>query len=245
MKKISKTAMKTGLVVSLAGCLAAGSMMGASAFFTDRAVTSKSTRVGTFNMVLTDFSDLDGTYTTWSGNTETRVVPKNGKQDGLISKDNATDASAPSTGIINPGDVGLLQFAIRNDQEKSMDTAIVVKVHSSVAFDSADAAVYSVEGLGTPTLADGGNTLEYALLPLDTINGSAETETGGEPYDADIYYAYNVPFLIDAADKYQDASFSVTVEAYAKQHRNSSASDWASIGSYEVSGSGAQTDHDA
>ena len=53
-------------VLAAIGVLGVGGVMGASAFFTDTAKTVDQVNVGTFNMVLNDYSDLDGNYRTWT-----------------------------------------------------------------------------------------------------------------------------------------------------------------------------------
>ena len=227
-------------VLAAIGVLGVGGVMGASAFFTDTAKTVDQVNVGTFNMVLNDYSDLDGNYRTWTADgASTSKLTTNGKQTAKFAED-AVDKANPSTGIINPGDSGILQFSLKNDQEKSMDTATVVSVKSSVELTSADAAEYAIEGLGTPTLSEDKLTLTYPMAKLATINGSVETEDGAEAADTEVFFAYNADFDRMAKNAFQDANFTVTVDAYAKQHRNSFDEDWQSIGTFEVSTNGGQ-----
>lgn len=230
-------------VLAAIGVLGVGGVMGASAFFTDTAKTVDQVNVGTFNMVLNDYSDLDGNYRTWNAdnaaNGGVSKLTTNGKQTAKFAED-AVDKDNPSTGIINPGDTGILQFSLKNDQEKSMDTAAVVTVKSSVELTSADAAEYAIEGLGTPTLSKDKMILTYPMVKLATINGSVETEDGAEAADTEVFYAYNADFDRMAKNAFQDATFTVTVDAYAKQHRNSFDEDWQSIGTFEVSTNGGQ-----
>ncbi len=234
MKKFNK---KVAILAAI-GILGVGGAIGASAFFTDKATTVDAVNVGTFNMVLTDYSDLDGNYRTWTtANASTSKLATNGKQTAKFTAD-AVDKAAPSTGIINPGDTGVLQFALKNDQEKSMDTAVQVTVKSSVALTSAIEAEYSIEGLGTPTISNDKMTLTYPIVKLGTISGTQETETDADAANTNVYYAYNVDFARNAKNAFQDANFTVTVNAYAKQHRNSFDSDWDSIGTFEVSTNG-------
>lgn len=253
MKKISKKAVKSGVVVSLAGCLAIGGVMGASAFFTDKASTSSTANAGTMNMVFSDYSDLDGNYRNWtSANASDTVLVTNGFQAAKIEKTAAYDATAPSLKIINPGDTGLLQFSLISDKEKSFNVGVEVVVQSSVELtDGADE--YTVDGLGTPVKSDDKKTLTYRV-DLGTFNGTAEND-GGYEAGKEHVFAYNVNFSRLAGSKFSGANFTINVNAYAKQARNSiggefktdvadatgnyntklvASGDWASIGGYEI-----------
>lgn len=251
MKKLSKK--KKVLAASLTGCLAVGGIIGASAFFTDKAQTSDSANAGTMNMVFSDYSDLDGNYRKWtSPSASDKVLTATGLQTAKIEKTSAFDAAAPSLNIINPGDTGLLQFALKSDREKSFDIAVEVVVKSSVPLtDGADE--YTVEGLGTPVKSEDKMTLTYRTV-LGTFDGTVEKD-GGQAADEEHIYAYNVDFSRLAGNKFTDANFTINLNAYAKQHRNSiggefktdvanedgtyntqlvATGDWASIGGYEI-----------
>lgn len=233
MKKIVHA--KKLAVLAVVGVLGVGGVLGgASAFFTDRASTVGKTNAGTFDMTLTNYSDLDGNYRTWATDgTSTSKLTVNGQRTAKFTE-KAADDSAKSVGIINPGDTGILQFSVKNAKEKSMDVMAQVVVTSTVPFTSATAAEYSIDGLGTPTLSADKLTLTYPTEKLGIINGTVETETDGAASNTEIYYAYNVDFARDAKNAFQDANFTVTVNAYAKQHRNTFDSDWDNIGSFEV-----------
>lgn len=251
MKSIKKP-----VALAAAGVMLIGGALGASAFFTDKAETVNTANVGTMNVAFKDYSDLDGNYRAWADQdgewTGTSVLTKNGLQDAKFETA-AVDADAPSTGIINPGDTGILQFSITNDQEKSFDAAMEVVVESSVAMTD-DADEYTIEGLGTPVKSDDDMKLTYRVM-LDTVNGSLETEEDGLEAGTEHFYAYNVDMARTALNKFQNADMKVTAKLYAKQHRNSpegsftttadentdgyadaleATGDWAMVDSFEV-----------
>lgn len=224
-------------VLGLVGALGVGSALGVSAFFTDKADVSSQAVAGTIDMDLVNYSDLDGNYRTWTdGSTSTSVLAKEGLQDAKF-EGTAADAANPSTGIVNPGDSGVLQFSLKNTGSKSIDTAAIVTVTSDVPFTEA-APEYSIPALGTPAISDDKMTLTYGTaqdpIVLDVINGSVETEDAGLSVNDEHYYAYNVDFARTAANAFMDANFTVKVDTYAKQHRNTFTADWAQIGSFEV-----------
>lgn len=234
MKKFNT---KKVAVLGLVGALGVGSAIGVSAFFTDKADITSEASAGNINMGLQNYSDLDGNYRTWAdGSNSTSLLAKDGLQDAKFEAA-AADAANPSTGLINPGDTGVLQFSLANTGSKSIDTAAIVTVTSSVAFTK-DALEYSIPALGTPVVSEDGKTLTYGTaanpIKLDVINGTVETEDGGLTANDEHYYAYNVDFARGSANAFMDADYSVKVDAYAKQHRNTFDTDWAQIGSFEV-----------
>lgn len=164
--KISK---KKAAVSVMAGLLAVGGIMGASAFFTDQAHTDAKAHMGGLNMTVEDLTDLDGDYSKWTvvkdeaGN-ETGIeeqdsvidtavaagVAANAKGDRLsgnatgravtqIEKTAATDVDHPSVNIINPGDSGLLQFKVANVDAKSFRTAMKTSVIVKLTDDAKEA----------------------------------------------------------------------------------------------------------
>lgn len=156
-----KNGKKQLLVLALAGVLGCGGVLGASAFFTDHETTQATAKAGTFNMKVTDMSDLDGQYSDWSTGTQVKVLTAAGAQTddargakvaGKEVYENAKDKDNPSTGIINPGDTGIYQYKIENTAEKSMDTAKVTKITLKLADDktgktltAADANTYALD----------------------------------------------------------------------------------------------------
>ena len=162
------------LVLAMAGVLGCSGILGASAFFTDQAHTDAKAKIGGLNMTVQDLSDLDGDYSKWKIDQATGTITEqdsvittavkagvaaNAKGDRFtgnytgravtaITKYQATDKDAPSTGIINPGDSGLLQFKVSNVDSKSFRTG----VKSSVIVKLADNAV-EPDGKTTATLS--------------------------------------------------------------------------------------------
>lgn len=150
------------LVLAMAGVLGCGGILGASAFFTDQGHTDAKAQVGGLNMTVQDLSDLDGDYSNWKVDQakgtiteqdsviDTAVaagIAANAKGDRFagnytgravteIAKTDATDKDAPSTGIINPGDSGLLQFKVANVDSKSFRTGVKSTVIVKLAADA-------------------------------------------------------------------------------------------------------------
>lgn len=236
-------------VLAAVSALVVGSAMSGSAFFTDKEVITKNTKVGTMDMVVRDLSDLDGQYRNWL--TQTGIIGTGsfeevaddnlstyyyvpGYQSDTLQYDDLTgkandlfgpyDKDNPSTGIINPGDTGLLAFAIKNTREKSFDVALEVIVESSIPLTNG-ADEYTIDGLGKPAKSADGKTLTYLKI-LDTFDGSIEKETGGKSNDQEHLYVYHADFARTADEKFMKAEFTVTTNIYAKQHRNSVASSF-------------------
>lgn len=237
---------KNLLVLAMAGVLGCGSVLGASAFFTDQASSQANAKVGTFNMAVTDMSDLDGNYRDWATLTAqtgeqgyaadaqvgTKVMAENGKKAADFTKGAATDAANPSTGIINPGDTGIYAYKVENTAEKSMDTAKTVKVTVKLAdgvtetLDKAkDANAYTIEGLGDPVVlvSDDGKTMDlyYAQADTDILDGSIEKDSGVAEGQSALTYAYNADFNRLCNNKFQGMDVTIKTTVYAKQHRNS------------------------
>lgn len=207
----------------------------ASAYFTDYAATTGQTKVGAFKVLLTNYSDLDGNHRAWNeDDTSTSALKNNGLQDKRF-EGKAADADNPSTGFIDPGDTGILQFSLKNEQEMSMDTAVSVVVTSNAAFQSDETPEYYIEGLGTPELSKNRKQLIYPLAKLNTFNGTMEQEQNGLSAEIEHYYAYNVDFSRTADPSFQNAKFIISVTAFAKQHRHSADSDWQDIGTFQIS----------
>ena len=242
-------------VALLCGIGAVSGIAGTSAFFTDKATVESSANVGTMNMKVTDLSDLDGDYGTHKtdGSTAGAITPP-GDQGSDFTLPVATDAASPSKGIINPGDDGIYAYKIENTGEKSFDTAKVVTVtvtlkDSNAKVDAtADKDAYTIEGLGTPVVSATGNvlTLTYAATDSEILSGSVEKDNGDK---TSVAYAYNTAFSRTVKNKFQNADIKINTTVYAKQHRNSIASelnvaddgsavigtgDWTSIGHFET-----------
>lgn len=150
------------LVLAMAGVLGCGGVLGASAFFTDQAHTDAIAKVGGLNMTVQDLSDLDGDYSKWDinqvdgtiteklsvidtaiGATEDKPVVDTtdrfaGNHTGrsVTTAIEKTAADQTSTGIINPGDSGLLQFNVKNVDSKSFRIGVRSTVIVKLAADA-------------------------------------------------------------------------------------------------------------
>lgn len=232
MKKINY---RNAAILVIIGISCIVGMPKASAYFTDCAAIAGQTKAGTFKVLLTNYSDLDGNYRTWNeDDTSVSVLENNGLQDKKF-EGKAVDADNPSTSIVDPGDTGILQFSLKNEQDMSIDTAVSVVITSNTAFQSDEAPEYYIEGLGTPELSKDRKQLIYPLAKLDIFNGFMEQEQNGLSAEIEHFYAYNVDFVRTADLSFQDAKFIVSVTAFAKQHRHSADSDWQDIGTFQIS----------
>ena len=141
-----------------AGVLAFAGIRGTSAFFTDQAHTDAKAEIGTMNMEVTDLSDLDGDYsanayaadgTYNKAQNAIGAAAKDTKIDGLTGDNYAVTAAITRNAadqesfdrIINPGNIGLLQFKVANTAEKSFKTAL----KTTVKIDLADGAIADAE----------------------------------------------------------------------------------------------------
>lgn len=141
-----------------------------------------------------------------------------------ITLTNVTEDLTDGLDILNPGDSNPVEFTITNTGSKSADIRAVVTIDSSVAMTDG-AYEYTLGNAGVAPVASNENkTLTYTI-DLDTLQGSKETEaTDGVAGPKD--YAYTLDFAKAAGNKFQDSDVEVTIEIYAKQHRNTTESDW-------------------
>ena len=142
--------------------------------------------------------------------------------------DTTTDLTNGVT-ILNPGDSNDLIFTAKNAGEKSMDVKAIITVVSDKAMDSSDPQ-YKVTSNGTAlngTLSTDQTTMTYTIDDV-ILSGSIEKED-----DAETSHQYQYAFEMDAnADNnWQDSNVTVTIDLYAKQHRNTSelGTDWTEI----------------
>ena len=110
-----------------------------------------------------------------------------------------------------------------------MDVKAVITVTADQAMNTADPQ-YKVTSNGSAlsgSLSGDGKTMTYTIDDV-ILSGSVEEET-----DASTSHQYQYAFEMDAdADNtWQDSNVSVSIELYAKQHRNTSelGTDWTSI----------------
>lgn len=221
-----------GLVFAL--CI---SMLATFAFFTDRETHAAGATAGNINLVWTDTSD-DAAY-------------------GTADQDNTKDAvwgtaSAPGTiasDIINPGDLFDMGYKLTNTGNKSIDVKQQLVLTSSVAM-TADAEEYQLKiGTGsadeyqtlTPTVSNGGKTITYTL-PEIVLTGTQEADTASTGIEGNkaivgatgIDYDMYLEFSRDAANAFMGSTVSVDLDIQAKQHRNTTDTDWVDWNSYET-----------
>ncbi len=153
---------------------------------------------------------------------ESKSVEANAGTFGIGVVD-STVLDTDTDGILNPGDTGTVAFDITNEGEKSADLQAVIKVVSSVPMTE-DAYEYNIEGAGTPEVSENKTALTYTV-DLGTVNGSIETEESVETTEASGSYTFN--FEKAAKNAFQDSDVEVSYTIYAKQHRNTTAEDWA------------------
>ena len=141
----------------------------------------------------------------------------------------ATEDLTNGLTILNPGDSNELTFTANNTGEKSMDVKAVITVTADQAMNTADPQ-YKVTSNGSAlsgSLSGDGKTMTYTIDDV-ILSGSVEEET-----DASTSHQYQYAFEMDAdADNtWQDSNVSVSIELYAKQHRNTSelGTDWTAI----------------
>lgn len=146
-----------------------------------------------------------------------------------IAVADASALDADADGIINPGDTGKISFTVSNSGSKSADLRVVAKLTSDVAMTDG-AYEYSLAELGTPEVSDDKKVLTYTA-DLGTINGSVETEDGVDATSL----SKEAGFTFDKAAKnaFQNSNVEVEYTVYAKQHRNTTDTDWDAIASFE------------
>lgn len=146
-----------------------------------------------------------------------------------LSMTDATEDLTAGVRILNPGDSNELKFTASNDGEKSMDVKAVITVTADQEM-SQSSPQYRVTSGGTAltgVFSDDGKSITYTIDDI-TLSGSIEKEDG-----KDMTHQYDYAFEMDAAadNTWQDSNVSVTINLYAKQHRNTSelGTDWTSI----------------
>ena len=177
--------------------------LGAYAYFTDYATQSMTTYAGTFDIALNHSIDLDG-----------------------------------EINIINPGDVAAFDFTVTNMAEKSADIYAVVTVTatgkdgltpgtaspykllvdgSTVNFE--DKAEVGSFGTNVGSVKKDGSYKYIYTLPVNTLSGSIEKDGAADAYT----YQYELGMDIDALNEWEGSKVDVSIEIFAKQHRNTDA----------------------
>lgn len=134
-----------------------------------------------------------------------------------------TDATQDLTNgltILNPGDSNDLTFTANNTGEKSMDVKAVITVVSSREMNVYDHQykVTSNDGEEVNGVLSGDKRAMVYTIEDITLSGSVEED--GE----DVSHTYDYQFVMDdnADNSWQDTDVDVTIELFAKQHRNTS-----------------------
>lgn len=202
-----------GLVFAL--CI---SMLASFAFFTDRADAKTTATAGNINLVFTDLSLA-------AESTGDKVQAVNNVWSGKMLADG---------GVLNPGDTIDMDYKVANTGNKSIDVKQQITLTSSVALtDNAEEYTITIGGQTiTPTKSNDDKVLTYELAEI-ILNGSVETEDGVTVAEQ----AYEIAMVFDrmAKNKFMDSTVTVELDIQAKQHRNTSDSDWKDWTTYTTS----------
>lgn len=138
--------------------------------------------------------------------------------------------------ILNPGDSNDLKFTINNTGSKSMDVKAVMTValpEDSENVFSADHEYKITDGSAelTGVVSDDNRTITYTISDV-ALAGSVEKDAALDGATV-ASHTFDYQFVMDedAKNAWQGQKVSVTLEAFAKQHRNTSGlgNDWTSI----------------
>ena len=140
----------------------------------------------------------------------------------------ATEDLTAGLSILNPGDANELTFTASNIGEKSMDVKAVITVTANQAMNETDHQ-YKITKGGTAltgALSADCKTLIYTIDDV-VLSGSVEKDGTSTSHKYDYLFEMDA----DADNTWQDSDVEVTIELYAKQHRNTDelTSDWTSI----------------
>lgn len=180
----------------------------------------------------TDYKSADTTQT-HAGTVEATLDLQTKDLDGAL-------------GIINPGDVTPFNFVITNTGEKSIDVKPVITIKSDRAMNpddmefklvkenKADGTETLIDTVGKVVMSEGNKVATYTITD-SPLAGSVERDqsTDGATENSKTYNYY-FAFDEDAKNNMQGATLDVSVEMFAKQHRNTETdhakdSDWTSI----------------
>lgn len=210
-QKIKKKA-----AVATTAALLVVTCIGSLAFFTDRENADATATAGNIDLVFTD---------------ESLAIESTG--DDVQARDNVwTDKKlVVDNGILNPGDTIDMDYKVANAGSKSIDVRQQITLTSDVALtDNAEEYTITVAGQSiTPVKSDDDKTLTYSLADI-TLNGSIETETGVTVTEQG--YDVAMAFAKAAKNAFMDSNVTVKLDIQAKQHRNTTASDFAAWASY-------------
>lgn len=134
--------------------------------------------------------------------------------------------------IMNPGDSNDLRFTIDNTGSKSSDVKVVLTLTADQAMSTANHEYMITDNAGKElkgVLSADKRTIVYTIDDV-ILDGSVEKDASlpATSHEYDYQFAMNA----GAANSWQGKGASITIEAFAKQHRNTSAlnsADWTSI----------------
>ena len=143
-----------------------------------------------------------------------------------------TEATEDLTGgltILNPGDSNDLSFTANNTAEKSMDVKAVITVTSSKEMSEGNHQYKVTNNDGTELSGVMSEDKKSIVYTIDDVVLSGSVEKDGDA----VKNVYDYQFVMDeqADNTWQNTDVDVSIELFAKQHRNTSAlgSDWTAI----------------
>ena len=145
-----------------------------------------------------------------------------------LSMTDATEDLTNGLTILNPGDANELTFTANNIGEKSMDVKAVITVTANQAMSESDYQ-YKLTKDGSSlngTLSSDKKSVVYTIDDV-VLNGSVEKDGDSTSYKYDYLFEMDA----DADNTWQNSDVEVTIELFAKQHRNTDglSSDWTAI----------------
>lgn len=205
--------MKKYLTLGMAVVCCLTLLVASLAFFTDKANVSATGTAGNIDLEFVDASEANPAQSNTQAEVWTKGIVKTGD-------------------VMNPGDTYDLSYTLSNDGSKSIDVKHQFVIESNVALSSADAGEYTIVVDGktlTGALSNEGKTLTYDMTEYDVLKGSVEQD--GED---SITYDTTLTFSKEAKNAFMNNQITVTLTVWAKQHRNTTDADWASVATYET-----------
>lgn len=134
--------------------------------------------------------------------------------------------------IMNPGDSNDLRFTVDNTGSKSSDVKVVITLTADQAMTTANHEYMITDNAGKElkgVLSSDGRTMVYTIDDV-VLDGTVEKDAASPAMSH--LYDYQFAMNKNASNSWQGKGASVTIEAFAKQHRNTAsfdASDWTAI----------------
>ena len=213
------TTTRKRISLALVLCLALTLVVGSFAFFTDRYDADATATAGNIDLVFTDMS----TFAEHKVDGQT-----NGYTDGKVWTDGKLIADGD---VMNPGDNFDMGYKVENTGSKSIDVKQQIVLTSDVALTD-DAEEYKIVIAGqtiTPVKSDDDMTLTYELAEI-VLNGTVEEDGTAASQEYDVYMAFDRL----AKNKFMESTVTVELDIQAKQHRNTTDTDWIEWASYEA-----------